>query len=197
LASALDAYSAATGLQIVYDGTLATGLRSKSVTGSMMPEAALRDLLDGTGLVAVYAADAFTIVPAHVQSHPTATLDNFMPYLAAVQGSIEQAFCQSRLTRPGGYRIKFKFWIGSDGNVLQPQLLGSTDNAVRDDAIMRSLAGLAIRRRRQACRNPWSCRSLLAHLQTPATASRRRIQVEAHHDRDDVGYSSSVVGGAL
>jgi hypothetical protein len=146
LASALDAYSAVTGLQVVYDGTLATGLRSKPVVGSMMPAAALRDLLDGTGLIAVYEADAFTIVPAPAQSHPTASLGSFMPYLAAIQGNIEQAFCQSRLTRPGGYRIKFQFWIGSGGEVLQPQLLGSTDNSARDEAIMRALAHVAIDR---------------------------------------------------
>ena len=56
LVSALDAYSAATGLQVVYDATLAGGRRAQAVKGSMAPDMALQLLLEGTGLVAVYAA---------------------------------------------------------------------------------------------------------------------------------------------
>lgn len=147
LASALDAYSTATGLQVVYDGALALGLHSRPVVGAMSPEAALRALLDGTGLMAVYAPDAFTIVPAPAApSRPAVTLDGFMPYLAAVQGRVEHAFCDQPVTRPGGYRIRFRFWIGPGGEVLRPQLLGSSSDGGRDQAIMRTLGGLRIDR---------------------------------------------------
>ena len=146
LVSALDAYSAATGLQVVYDATLAGGRRAQAVKGSMTPDMALQLLLEGTGLVAVYAAaNAFTIVPA-ATAPQTASMRGFMPYLAAVQSSVEEAFCRSALTAPGGYRIKFKFWIGHAGEVLQPQLLGSTDDSARDQAIAAVLRAVVIGR---------------------------------------------------
>lgn len=146
LVSALDAYSAATGLQLVYDATLAEGRRAQTVKGSMTPDMALQLLLEGTGLVAVYAAaNIFTIAPA-ATAPQTASMRNFMPYLAAVQSSIAEAFCRSSLTAPGAYRIKFRFWIGRAGEVLQPQLLGSTDDGARDQAIAAMLRGVVIGR---------------------------------------------------
>jgi hypothetical protein len=146
LVSALDAYSAATGLQVVYDATLAEGRRAQAVRGSMAADVALQLLLEDTGLVAVYAAtNAFTIVPAPAPRQ-AASMRGFMPYLAAVQGRVEEAFCRSSLTAPGGYRIKFRFWIGHGGEVLQPQLLGSTDDRARDQAIAALLRSVVIGR---------------------------------------------------
>ena len=159
LVSALDAYSAATGLQVVYDATLAEGRRAQAVRGSMAADVALQLLLEDTGLGgglllglahpgvgAVYAAtNAFTIVPAPAPRQ-AASMRGFMPYLAAVQGRVEEAFCRSSLTAPGGYRIKFRFWIGHGGEVLQPQLLGSTDDRARDQAIAALLRSVVIGR---------------------------------------------------
>ncbi|HBY29275.1 MAG TPA: energy transducer TonB [Bradyrhizobium sp.] len=146
MVSALDAYSAATGLQVVYDATLAGGRRAQAVKGSMAPDMALQLLLEGTGLGAVYAAtNAFTIVPA-ATTPQTTSMRSFMPYLAVVQSSVEDAFCRSALTTPGGYRIKFRFWIGHGGEVLQPQLLGSTDDSARDRAIAAMLRAVVIGR---------------------------------------------------
>ena len=51
LASALEAYSAATGVEIFYDAVLAAGHRSASVKGSFLPARALETLLLGTGYV--------------------------------------------------------------------------------------------------------------------------------------------------
>ncbi|PAM96970.1 hypothetical protein CJI59_37590, partial [Streptomyces sp. Alain-F2R5] len=79
LVSALDAYSAATGLQVVYDATLAEGRRAQAVRGSMAADVALQLLLEDTGLVAVYAAtNAFTIVPAPAPRQ-AASMRGFMP----------------------------------------------------------------------------------------------------------------------
>ncbi|MGO4716223.1 STN domain-containing protein [Bradyrhizobium sp. 2TAF24] len=148
LASALDVYSAATGLQVVYDATLASGRRSRAVAGSMPPDMALRILLDGSGLTAVYAAtNAFTVVPAVAERRMSAaSLDSFRPYLAAVQTSIAKAFCRSSLTTPGTYRVEFRFWIGPVGEVLQPELLTSTHDEIRDQAIAGLLRALTIGR---------------------------------------------------
>lgn len=50
LASALVAYSDATGIQFFFDSSLARGLQSPGVSGSMTTEDALRQLLAGTGM---------------------------------------------------------------------------------------------------------------------------------------------------
>ncbi|MEW6640665.1 MAG: secretin and TonB N-terminal domain-containing protein [Pseudomonadota bacterium] len=148
LAAALDVYSATTGLQVVYDATLAAGRRSRAVAGAMAPDTALQLLLEGTGLVAVYAAaNTFTIMPAAAERRiPAASVTSFMPYLAAVQTSVEKAFCRSSLTIPGAYRIEFRFWIGPAGEVLQPELLTSTNDEARDQAISGVLRALTIGR---------------------------------------------------
>jgi hypothetical protein len=148
LMAALDAYGAATGLQVVYDGALVAGRRSNAVRGRMAPDAALRSLLDGTGLVVVYAApDVFSLLPARAM--PPADMrriGDYLPYLAAVQGSIEAAFCRQPLTAPGAYRIEFSFWIDPVGRVSRAQLLGSTGERARDRTIAGLLDGLAIDR---------------------------------------------------
>ncbi|WP_050402346.1 TonB C-terminal domain-containing protein [Bradyrhizobium embrapense] len=146
LAAALDAYSAASGLQVVYDATLAAGRRGQAVRGSVKPDMALQLLLEGTGLVAIYVGtNAFTIAPM-VAERQTTPIHLFKPYLASVQSRVEEVFCRSALTAPGSYRIKFRFWIGPAGEVLQPQLLGSTDDDARDQAIAAMLRAVVIGR---------------------------------------------------
>jgi hypothetical protein len=148
LAAALDAYSAATGMQVIYDGALASGRRSTAVEGAMAPDRALRLLLEGTGLVVVYSASrVFTVLPKPAAPTPRAVMiDDYMPYLAAVQSSVAAAFCGHPLTAPGDYRIKLRFWIAPTGKVLQSQLVGSTNDDRRDQAIIRLLDGLTIDR---------------------------------------------------
>jgi hypothetical protein len=148
LAAALDAYSAATGMQVIYDGALASGRRSTAVKGAMAPDTALQLLLNGTGLVVVYSASkVFTVLPKPaVPAARAATIDDYMPYLAAVQSSVAEAFCRHPLTAPGDYRIKFRFWIAPTGKVSRSQLLGSTNDDRRDQAIVRLLDGLTIDR---------------------------------------------------
>ncbi|TXL72998.1 TonB-dependent receptor [Vineibacter terrae] len=51
LDSALAAYAAATGVQVLYDSRITSGLRSGGVTGPLAPEEALRRLVAGTGLL--------------------------------------------------------------------------------------------------------------------------------------------------
>jgi Secretin and TonB N terminus short domain/TonB C terminal len=148
LMAALDAYSAATGLQVVYDGALVAGRQSNAVRGRMAPDAALRSLLNGTGLVVLYAApDVFSLLPERAMEPARARrIGDYMPYLAAVQGSIEAAFCSRPLTAPGAYRIEFSFRIDPAGRVSRAQLLGSTGERARDRAIAGLLDGLTIDR---------------------------------------------------
>lgn len=146
LSSALDAFSAATGLQLIYDGALAQGRRSNQVVGAMSPDHALRELLGGTGLVPVRGADAFTVLPADAADPRKQSLASLMPYLGVVQASLASAFCRWPQTRPGGYEAKLEFWIGPSGEIQRPHLLGSTADPARDQSIIRLLADLAVQR---------------------------------------------------
>jgi len=52
LASAMEAFAAATGLQVLYDRPIGSDPRSPGVRGPLTPQAALRRLLEGSGLTA-------------------------------------------------------------------------------------------------------------------------------------------------
>lgn len=139
LVSALDAYAAAAGLEVLYDSELAAGRRSTAVRGVLMPDVALRVLLEGTGLTVLYTDNAFAIVPgpSNRRNAPSSgsVRSDYMPYLALVQGAIEHAFCRQAETMPGQYRAALRFRLGTSGEVLYPQLLGSTGDQYRDRKI--------------------------------------------------------------
>jgi hypothetical protein len=144
----LELYSTATGIQVVYDGALALGRLSKPVQGPMSPDQALNQLLDGTGLSAVYAApNVFTLAPKSPQQFgKQLSIDDYMPYLGIVQGAIEGAFCRQTFIAPGSYHAKLQFWIGPKGRVLSPQLLDFEGDAARERSIVTTLQDLAIDR---------------------------------------------------
>lgn len=147
LASALEAYSVAAGREVVYNGKLAIGRRSTSVNGVFTPEAALQELLEGTGLSPRYVAtDAFMLVP----SAPDPNLTNTAPpvvvasYYGRIQASLKNVFCANSRTQPGDYRVAVSFWIGSSGAVSRVELLGSTGDRDLDATIDQTIRGLAV-----------------------------------------------------
>jgi TonB family protein len=147
LASALEAYSITAGREVVYNGNLAIGRQSSSVEGVFTPEAALQELLEGTGLSPRYmAADAFVLAP----SVPDPRLVNTAPsvevasYYGRIQASLKHAFCANSRTQPGNYRVAVSFWIGSSGTVSRAELLGSTGDRDLDATIERTIRSLAV-----------------------------------------------------
>jgi hypothetical protein len=145
LASALEAYSATAGLEVFYDSNLAAGRRSTAVKGTIAPDVALRVLLEGTGLTVVYAEKAFAIVPAaSPRQGDGSSLTSQIPYLTNIQREIERAFCRRPQSVPGQYRLALRFGIGTSGEVLHPQLLGSTGDPQRDELIADLLRDLNI-----------------------------------------------------
>lgn len=62
LATALQRYSAATGVQLVYSSDLVAGKRSPGVSGQMTPQQALGQLLAGSGLSARVSGNTATLV---------------------------------------------------------------------------------------------------------------------------------------
>lgn len=148
LASALDAFSVASGIVAIYNGNLAVGRRSGEVRGRLTPEAALSLLLQDSGLLAQYTtSDAFVVLPAPQQTGlaktpstiAAAALSQQNPteqrYSGLLQASIIQFLCAQPQTRPGTYRLAISFRVGSSSEVTQLKLLGSTGDRQRDLAI--------------------------------------------------------------
>jgi hypothetical protein len=130
LASALDRYGDATGREVFYDTALAEGRKSGVVEGEFTPEAALRMLLEGTGLSARFLADdSFVLLPIPAQDRPRAVQAAppaaHRAYYARIQASLRDAFCRSGEVRPGGFRVVAVFWIGASGAIERYQRLGS------------------------------------------------------------------------
>jgi len=155
LASALDAYIAATGFVVVYNGNLTTGQLSHAVTGRLMPKVALSLLLEDSGLVAEYTtSNAFVVLPAPeqagVEKKPLAIALAALSqqgaierrYSGLVQERVNSALCARRETEPGSYRAAISFWVGSSGQVTRLKLLSSTGDQQRDAAIV-DIAGRA------------------------------------------------------
>ena len=155
LATALDAYSVATGIVAVYDGELAVGRQSSGLRGRYAPRAALELLLSNSGLVAQFTTTgAFVLIPARSQATDVNTPSTIglaalarqntaeQQYSGLVQSSINQALCGVPETRPGNYRVAMSFRIGLSGEITNLKLLGSTGDRGRDAAIVDTLQRL-------------------------------------------------------
>jgi hypothetical protein len=123
LGAALNAYGVATGLDIYFDGALVQGHYSHVVRGSFTPSAALRMLLDGTGLVVDETrSDDVTILqgiktaPMHVPA-----TQHYEPYFAIVQAGIGKLFCRDPETWPGSGSVVIRLWIGVDGTIVRSE----------------------------------------------------------------------------
>jgi hypothetical protein len=145
LESALEAYAATSRLQVLYETAVTAGRNSSEVTGAYTQEAALRQLLSGTGLDFDYTGErAFTVVPARPRSVPSAArVADYNLFLGSVQESVLAALCRRPETRPGAFRASMQFWIAGSGRLENPSLLTSTGTASRDAAIKEALARVA------------------------------------------------------
>lgn len=146
LTTALDAYSQASGRQLFYDGALALDRQSNAIRGVLSPDAALSDLLAGTGLGARATGPAsITIEPAaygFVSSSGSAASAGSVPYFANVQGAVIRALCAGEDTRPGLSDTIVRVWVGSSGKVVRAQAVepGRRDSLVAYENALRGLA---------------------------------------------------------
>ncbi|TWT03883.1 TonB C-terminal domain-containing protein [Reyranella sp. CPCC 100927] len=148
LASALEAYSAMTGLDVFYDGALAVAIRSSHVKGQFAAPAALHLLLRGTELTArSTGAGSFTIEPtasASARRAPAAGSSSYEAYFALVQANVARTLCSSPQTRPGRYQVVIKLWIAPTGVIRRTELSESTGGPSRDQAFLNVLRNLQI-----------------------------------------------------
>lgn len=147
LATALEAFSTASGYQILMADPGAGTIRSNAINGVHPSRDALLQMVAGTGLkVRFTAAQAAVLVP-DVRSEGTPTPGpqrrDQERYEAALQNDVMLALCRDAATRPGQYRTALDLWVGSSGRIYRAELLGSTGDPVRDKRIVAVLLALA------------------------------------------------------
>lgn len=141
LAKAINAYVAASGVQVLYDASLTAGRPSAAVIGTLSPEIALQRLLGGSGLVARRTDfDAITIAALD----KVAATSPDPRFLGALQAGILGALCRTDETRPGTYRMALQVWFDRENNIARSMLLGSTGDSRRDAAVTHALSDLAL-----------------------------------------------------
>ncbi|MFO2465979.1 TonB C-terminal domain-containing protein [Pseudomonas sp. 15FMM2] len=175
LASALEAFSRATGMAVLVDRELTLGRRSIGVHGRYSAQQALSLLLTGSGLMARYArSDAFTLQEPQVSRlvanqglTPRSAARVNRSYAMALQQAVESSLCRSPLTRPGSFRALVQVWINRNGLIEYSRLVSSTGDAQRDEALVRSLATTRVDRPA-----PSSLRSPFTLLLTPGPTGK-------------------------
>ncbi len=153
LRAALDRFHLLTGQSLLYDSALVQGKMAGPVRGRFAPEAVLRRLLAGTGIVARYTSDnAFVLLrPTGMerkdQKRPGAPAARASArkraYFSQIQASVHAALCDDRATRPGSYRLALSIWIGADRRLDRVALHPTGDNR-RDQRIRELLSGLPV-----------------------------------------------------
>jgi hypothetical protein len=147
LDTAIKAYIRLTGVQVLLETALAAGKRSMPVKGRFTAPEALRVLLAGTGLSARRTdVDAFVIAPGSMQdtSVSSSAILHDDRFLAALQSSVLDVLCRDSKTRPGPYKVAVELWIGQDGIIQHTALIGSTQDAARDSALVGNLRGASV-----------------------------------------------------
>lgn len=144
LQAALETFGAASGLSGFYSAEFTESRLSNAVSGLYTPDAALRLLIEHTGLDVHYTAlDAFVLEPSTSSTGASpavrdAGLDGLL------QTRVREAFCREPLLASGDSRIAISFRLGSKGRVEAPLLLDTTGDAGRDAAVLTALGSVDI-----------------------------------------------------
>lgn len=146
LATALRAFSEASGTAVLFDDGLVADRQTQGIHGEASPRDALRILLLGTGLEARFSSmNAFTVtLPDTAAAEPPRapkpteadepTLDNGSA--GVLQSAIERALCSRAATRPGAFRLAMQLWIDPAGSVANAVALAPSDDPARDDKVL-------------------------------------------------------------
>lgn len=157
LDQALAAFSVSTGLQMLYDSSLAAGRRSSSVSGAMQPREALVLMLTGTGLTArftsagavvIYAGStsAVTLNPITATAAPVVGRAGVnaeaRAYAEAVQRQTVEALRQDAGLSGGDYTLSVRLWVSEQGAARRVEILRGSRDAGRDADFMALASGL-------------------------------------------------------
>jgi hypothetical protein len=150
LASALEAYGEATGIEVFYDAALAVGRRSTAVKGSFSPTLGLKALLRGTGYIPrPTGLHAISVVPAPQDAAKqriasTQSVDRYAPYFAVLQARLSQVLCNDDHAEVGSNDIIFKFWLTASGAISRADVIASAGDSARDGMIAKLIEGLNV-----------------------------------------------------
>lgn len=150
LASALEAYGEATGIEVFYDAALAAAHWSRGANGSFSPARGLDVLLRGTG----YAQRAtgpgtISIVPAPQQTIQQTVaskraFERYGPFFAALQAHLSRVLCRDDHAKAGSGEIIFKFWLATSGVITRADIVASGGDPERDRMIAKRVEGLDV-----------------------------------------------------
>lgn len=152
LQSALESYGAFTDISLLYDSSLTVGRLSAPVQGDMTARAALRILLEGSGLTPRYTGvKTVALVPVAMRSAvPDAVVDApaaeaaARRYFGLMQARVHDVFCGQPVLAQGARRIALRLWIDASGRIGPVTLLGSSGDAAVDALVIRSLEGVRV-----------------------------------------------------
>jgi TonB family protein len=133
----------------LFPSDLITGLMSSAVHGSYPAAAALRLLLEGTGLEAEKVASAqgdIFLLRRSGAGAVDATADERVldGYPALIQARIVQALCADARTAPGSYRALFSVQVDADGRIGEVRLIDPSGDSRRDAALLSTLRQVQI-----------------------------------------------------
>ncbi|HEY0219534.1 MAG TPA: STN domain-containing protein [Afipia sp.] len=170
LATAIQAFSQESGIEVFYESNIATGRTSASVEGRYPPDAALQILLDGAGFkirftrrnaVVLSAPSARNdLPPTHALANFDLSLDTIRVNAASnradeaqlrefgdvIQSEVETVLRKNSKIRSGNYRIRVKLWIDPLRTIRHAELAQSTGDRDRDTAITDVLQGFVVSR---------------------------------------------------
>lgn len=168
LAQAIQAFSQASGVEVLYESNIAAGRMSAAVEGRYPPEAALQTLLGGAGFKIRFTRHNAVVLSLPSAQHdlpPAHALDNFDLSLSPihvnaglerggdaqlrefgdmVQNEVERVLRKNSKIRSGNYRIRVKLWIDPSRTIQRAELAQSTGDLDRDAAITGVLRGFVV-----------------------------------------------------
>lgn len=154
VATALRAYSEATGIAVLFDDDLVATRQTDGLHGIADPRDALRILLVGTGLDAHFSSmNAFTVtgagnVPTGDAVAATASVDDARSLDEAsahrLQAAVMRALCARPDTRPGSFRLALQMWIDEAGDISDIAALAPSDDPVRDTRVLTTLRAMRV-----------------------------------------------------
>ncbi|MEI9992996.1 MAG: hypothetical protein WDM91_00265 [Rhizomicrobium sp.] len=166
LDTALDAFGAATGIQIFYGSTLTAKRTSPGVRGVFTPSRALQILLAGTNLAPMTTGpDAITLVfspqasmfaAAPLANAPVLSLealhvdapprDNFRLYATTVQYAILGVLQREDALKTRSYRADINVWLSPSGRVQHLDVQVSDGDSGVDTALLQLVRRVVVGR---------------------------------------------------
>lgn len=151
LSTAIDAFCAATGAEVYYDGEAALGQQSARLAGDHRRDDALRILLGGTELVPLrIRSNSYLLInpgadaARQLAAAKSAQDAHYRQYFAVVQHSVLRRLCHYSAGTMTSERLVIRLWIDPAGTVqrLDAAETGQSESRILD--LYNSLRGLRL-----------------------------------------------------